>query len=254
MLMDEGIESWIVDPTSIATSRRRAKTDKIDGEALVRALLAFKRGEPRVCAMLRVPTPEEEDRRRIGRERKTLIAERIEHVNRIKGLLFSQGVFDYEPMHRDRRTRLDELRTGDGRLLPRYLKAQVSRELDRLELLIGQIKAVEASRNALVTPGQPAIQYLRKWQAREPERDRPGIRQCAVFGRTVPALRQLQASSGVFRVGPDPVAERFHRPRARCVQGGQSAPTIGHGRTRLAMDAASTGVVTEQVVPRAHED
>jgi transposase len=157
VLMDEGIESWIVDPASIATSRRRrrAKTDKIDGEALVRALLAFKRGEPRVCAMLRVPTPEEEDRRRVGRERKTLIAERIEHVNRIKGLLFSQGVFDYEPMHRDRRSRLDELRTGDGRPLPRYLKAQVSRELDRLELLITQIKAVEAARNALVTPGQP---------------------------------------------------------------------------------------------------
>jgi transposase len=157
VLMDEGIESWIVDPASIATSRRRrrAKTDKIDGEALVRALLAFKRGEPRVCAMLRVPTPEEEDRRRIGRERKTLIAERIEHVNRIKGLLFSQGVFDYEPIRRDRRTRLDELRTGDGRPLPHYLKAQLSRELDRLELLIEQIKAVEAARNALVTPGQP---------------------------------------------------------------------------------------------------
>src|SRR5215472_14233390 len=30
--------------------RRRAKTDKIDGETLVRALLAYKRGEPRVCA------------------------------------------------------------------------------------------------------------------------------------------------------------------------------------------------------------
>jgi transposase len=64
-LIAEGIESWAVDPASIATSRRqrRAKTDKIDGEALVRALLAYKRGEPRVCAMVRVPTPEEEDRR-----------------------------------------------------------------------------------------------------------------------------------------------------------------------------------------------
>jgi transposase len=56
---------------------------KIDGEALVKALLAYKRGEPRVCAMLRVPTPEEEDRRRLVRERKALINERIRHVNRI---------------------------------------------------------------------------------------------------------------------------------------------------------------------------
>ena len=93
LLQDEGVESHVVDPASIATSRRRrrAKTDKIDGEALVRALLAYKRGEPRVCAMVRAPTPQEEDRRRICRERKTLTAERIEHVNRIKGLLFRPG-------------------------------------------------------------------------------------------------------------------------------------------------------------------
>src|SRR5438876_12283811 len=77
VLQAEGIESHVVDPASIATSRRRrrAKTDKIDGEALVRALLAYKRGEPRVCAMVRVPTPEEEDRRRLSRERKALMNE-----------------------------------------------------------------------------------------------------------------------------------------------------------------------------------
>ena len=105
LLQDEGVESHVVDPASIATSRRRrrAKTDKIDGEALVRALLAYKRGEPRVCAMVRAPTPHEEDRRRICRERKTLTAERVEHVNRIKGLLFAQGISDYEPLLRKRR-------------------------------------------------------------------------------------------------------------------------------------------------------
>jgi transposase len=88
VLQSEGIESHVVDAASIATSRRRrrAKTDKIDGEALVRALLAYKRGEPRVCAMVRAPTPEEEDRRRLCRERKTLTNERVQHVNRIKGL------------------------------------------------------------------------------------------------------------------------------------------------------------------------
>src|SRR3954468_1077791 len=91
MLGKDGIKSHIVDAASIATSRRRrrAKTDRIDREALVRALLACKRGEPRVCAMVRVPTPEEEDRRRVSRERKILTAERVGHVNRIKGLLFS---------------------------------------------------------------------------------------------------------------------------------------------------------------------
>src|SRR5712691_12407132 len=127
LLQDERVESHVVDPASIATSRRRrrAKTDRIDGEALVRTLLAYKRGEPRVCAMVKAPTPEEEDRRRVCRERKVLIAERIQHVNRVKGLLFCQGISGYEPQRRDRRERLDALQTGDGHLLPDHLKAQV---------------------------------------------------------------------------------------------------------------------------------
>jgi transposase len=169
VLQTEGIESYVVDPASIATSRRRrrAKTDRIDGEALVRTLLAYKRGEPRVCAMVKAPTPHEEDRRRISRERETLTAERVQHVNRIKGLLFAQGISDYEPLHRNRRERLEELITGDGRPLPECLKAQISRELDRLELVIEQVKAVEAERDAVLAQAQarsgvpaPAAQLL----------------------------------------------------------------------------------------------
>jgi transposase len=153
-LQSEGIESWVVDAASILVSRRRrrAKTDRIDGETLVRTLLAYKRGEPRVCSMVKAPTPEEEDRRRIYRERKTLTAERVEHVNRIKGLLFAQGIGDYEPLRRNRRARLDELKTGDGRPLPSHLKAQISRELDRLEMILAQVKAVEAERDVLLEP------------------------------------------------------------------------------------------------------
>jgi transposase len=154
VLETEGIESHVVDAASILTSRRRrrAKTDRIDGETLLRTLLAYKRGEPRVCAMVRAPNPQEEDRRRLCRERKTLVAERVEHVNRIKGLLFAQGISDYEPLHRDRRRRLEELTTGDGRPLPAHLEAQIGRELDRLELLLKQLRAVEAERDALLAP------------------------------------------------------------------------------------------------------
>ena len=152
VLVEEGIESHVVDAASIAVSRRRrrAKTDKIDGEALLRALLAFKRGEPRVCSMVRAPTPRDEDRRRICRERQTLTAERIRHVNRIKGLLFSQGIGDYQPLRRDRRRALEAVRTGDGRALGANMKAQIGRELDRLELLLDQIVAVEAERDAML--------------------------------------------------------------------------------------------------------
>ena len=152
VLEAQGIESHVVDPASVAVSRRRrrAKTDRIDGEALLRTLLAYKRGEPRVCSMVRPPQPEAEDRRRLIRERKTLVAERTQHVNRIKGLLFAQGIGAYEPLRRDRRARLSQVTTGDGRALPAHLSAQIGRELDRLELLIAQIKAVEAERDALL--------------------------------------------------------------------------------------------------------
>jgi len=152
VLQQNDIESHVVDPASIAVprKRRRAKTDRLDGETLLRALLAYKRGEPRVCAMVVAPSPEEEDRRRLCRERRTLIGERITHVNRIKGLLFAQGISDYAPLRRDRRTRLEALRTGDGRELPSHLKAQIGRELGRIELLVEQIKAVEAAQEALL--------------------------------------------------------------------------------------------------------
>jgi transposase len=163
VLQNEGIESHVVDPASVATSRRRrrAKTDRIDGEALLRTLLAYKRGEPRVCAMVKAPTPEEEDRRRLCRERKVLTNERVQHVNRIKGLLFCQGVSGYKPLRRDRRRRLDELRTGDSRPLSKHLKDQISRELDRLELLLEQIKATETERDAvLVATPAPAAMLL----------------------------------------------------------------------------------------------
>src|SRR6202158_3950052 len=154
VLQSDRIESHVVDAASILTSRRRrrAKTDRIDGETLVRTLMAFKRGEPRVCCMAMAPTPREEDRRRVCRERRTLVGERVQHVNRIKGLLFAQGVFGYEPLRKGRRERLEDLRTGDGRPLPVYLKAQIIRELDRLEVVLEQLKTVEAERDALLKP------------------------------------------------------------------------------------------------------
>jgi transposase len=158
VLESEGIESHVVDPASIAVSRRhrRAKTDRIDGEALVRTLLAYKRGEPRVCAMVHVPTPDEEDQRRLCRELKTLVGERVRHVNRLRGLFFSQGIADYDPRRPDRRARLDELRTGDGRALPPHLKAVARRELEIIELLDRQIEAVKAERDALLAAAQTA--------------------------------------------------------------------------------------------------
>ena len=152
LLLTNGIESHVVDAASIAVDRRhrRAKTDAIDGETLLRTLMAWTRGERRVCSMVRAPSPEDEDRRRLTRERGTLLKERIQHTNRVKGLLSGQGVRDYNPLRRDRLERLEALRTGDGRELPPRLKAEIRRELDRIALVTTQLAAVERARDALI--------------------------------------------------------------------------------------------------------
>jgi transposase len=152
MLEANGVESHIVDPASIAVSRRarRAKTDRIDGETLLRTLTAWIRGEPRVCSMVVPPSLEEEDLRQLSRERKPLVKERIEHVNRIKGLLSAQGIRGFEPLRWNRQERFDALRTPDGRPLPRHLKAEIIREFERIDIVNRQIADVEAARDALL--------------------------------------------------------------------------------------------------------
>jgi transposase len=170
LLERNGISSHVVDPASIAVNRRhrRAKTDTIDGEMLLRSLMPWARGERRVCSMVRPPSPEEEDRRRLTRERATLLKERIQHTNRIKGLLHGRGIIDYDPLREDRLARLDALETGDGRPLPERLKAEIRRELERVELVASQIAAVERERDALIEapseaagPGTPAAARAR---------------------------------------------------------------------------------------------
>lgn len=160
LLEGEGIESWVVDPASVAVSRRmrRPKSDGIDGETLLRTLMAFRRGEPRVCSMVRPPSIEEEDRRRVTRERQRLLRERIEHTNRIKGLLMSQGIRGYNPLGKDRHACLETLSTPEGRPLPPRMKAEIRRELERLDLLARQIKQVEAERDALAVASPKAVE------------------------------------------------------------------------------------------------
>ena len=205
LLCREGIESHVVDAASIAVPRRRrrAKTDRIDGETLVRTLMAYKRGEARVCSMVRAPTPEAEDERRVCREYKALVVERVRHVNRIKGLLFAQGIADYRPLRRDRRHQLEELRTGDGRALPPHLKAQISRELDRLELLLEQIKAVEAERDGLLAATTGAAS-----DAAQSQRHRAGLCHQSVERGALPLLCQSPTSGRLWRSDADAVAKR----------------------------------------------
>jgi transposase len=152
LLEAAGIQSQVVDPASIAVSRRhrRAKTDALDLNLLMRTLLAWLRGERRVCAMVRAPSVEDEDARRGSRERERLVKERTQHINRIQALLATQGILDIQPTRKEARERLGQARTGDGRELPARLKAELERELDRLDLVARQIADLERERDAAV--------------------------------------------------------------------------------------------------------
>jgi len=150
LLEAHGVRSHVVDPSSVAVNRRsrRAKTDRIDAEAMLRTLMAWSRGERQVCSMVHPPTREAEDARRLSREREALLAERIRHANRIKGLLATQGIFGFEPTRHDRRARLADLHTADGQRLPPRLSTELWRQMDRLELTMQQLATVEAERDA----------------------------------------------------------------------------------------------------------
>jgi transposase len=86
-----GIENRVVDAASIPVERRsrRRKTDRIDLELLIRMLLALERGETRICRVVQVPTPTEEDAKREHRERAVLVKEKTAHTNRIGGIAIS---------------------------------------------------------------------------------------------------------------------------------------------------------------------
>jgi transposase len=149
-LGEQGIDNRVLDPSSIEMPRRarQAKTDRLDLERLMRVLMRHDGGEPRVCSVVRLPSPEQEDARRLSRERDRLIGERTAHGNRIQGLLHCQGVGGVQPRRRDFLEQLAEARTGDGRALPARLVAEIKREHARLVLLGEQLAEVEGQMRA----------------------------------------------------------------------------------------------------------
>jgi len=163
VLAKMGIECRVLDPASIQVNRRarRVKTDRIDVLALLRALIAIDRGERHVCAIVRIPSVEEEDARRSHRERQRLIRERTGHINRIKGLLFAQGIRDIKP--KLRRTRVDfaALETAEGRPLPDRLRRELEREYARLALIETQLREVEKERD-MADAQDPTVERKRQ--------------------------------------------------------------------------------------------
>jgi transposase len=154
-LLEAGeITNFVFDPASIAVEQRsrRAKTDRIDGELLLRTLMAYLRGEPRVVRIVRVPSVEQEDARRASRERDRLITEQTAHTNRIKALLRLLGMAVGTPRRRDWLAWLERQRDWRGQPLPLHVLAEVTREHKRLMLVREQLAALEQAQAAEASP------------------------------------------------------------------------------------------------------
>jgi len=153
-LEQRSIECRVMEPASLQVNRRarRVKTDRIDVENILHTLIAWCRGERHVCSMVVIPSVEEEDLRRTHRERNRLVRERTAHINRIKGLLFGQGIRGINVMKNYKTLAPAALVTGDGRPLPERLGREITREIARLAQVQAQIVEVERERDQAPTP------------------------------------------------------------------------------------------------------
>ena len=146
LLEQMGIENVVVDPASIQVSRkkRRAKSDRIDVRKLLVHLVRYHCGESDVWKVARVPTPEQEDGRRLHRELERLKKERSQHRMRIRSLAVTQGI-RVGALGRFLRT-LDRARIWDGSGLPAGLRGEIEREGERLAQAQAQIRVLEKQR------------------------------------------------------------------------------------------------------------
>ena len=144
-LEDRDIRVVVNDPASLELPRRSRvrKTDRIDVKRMVRALKAWNQGDRDALSAVRVPTVEEEDRRRLLRERDAVVKQKIACSNRILGLLRVQGIRDLHPREKGFLKKLGRARTGDGREIPPCLKEEVERHYAQYCGLVDWIEVLE---------------------------------------------------------------------------------------------------------------
>ena len=152
-LVDQGIENRVIDSASIEVNRRkrRAKNDRVDVKAMLRLLQRYWQGERGMLSVVRVPTVEAEDNRRLHRERERLLTERGAHSARIKSLLVAHGI--RLRLNGDFLVQLEAARGGLGYALGPDLKAELIREYARYRLVDEQIRGLEQEQKARAEAG-----------------------------------------------------------------------------------------------------
>ncbi|MBC9008937.1 IS110 family RNA-guided transposase [Acetobacter tropicalis] len=227
LLTAHGIAAYVLEPTSILVNRRarRAKTDRLDAEGMLRVLAAWLNCDRQICSMVRVPTPDEEGAKRTHREREHLVQERLRIENRIEALLFTQGIRG-RPSLRSWERDVATLRTGDGRELPPLLRAELDRLRRRLLLALELIRELETERaktlDAAATDDLVARKIVSLKQIRGIGENFAAVLVREVFYRRFDNRRQLASYVGITPmpyqsggVDRDRSISRAGNPRAR---------------------------------------
>jgi transposase len=150
----QGWTNQVVDSSSIEVQRRarHAKTDHLVVVGLLRLLARYVGGDAQVWRVVRVPSEREEDARHLHRMRETLQQERTRLINRLKGLLTTQGVS--VAVRGDFLKGLATVRRWDGTPLPPGLVDRLQQVWRQLEVLTRQVADIDAARATL--PIDPA--------------------------------------------------------------------------------------------------
>jgi transposase len=159
----QGVRNLVVDSASIEVSRRfrRVKTDRMDLGKLLVMLMRYHLGEKKVWSVVRVPSVRAEDERQLHRELMGLKRERTRHINRMKGLLASQGVV--MEIGAGFMEAIGEVRLWDGSQLPVRLRKRLDREYERKGLLEQQIDLLEKEREEVIcTSQEEAVEQVRR--------------------------------------------------------------------------------------------
>ena len=202
VLQANGIDSQIVDAASLLADRKKksAKADRIDVHKILRALKLWHDGDTEACRMVYVPTPDQEDERRPVREAQRLKKEQTGHLNRIASLTAQHGIRTFQPLRRDWRGQLERLQTADGRPLPARLRAEITRECERLHHLRSQLRELAREDRARRRAAQRSAQG-------KPVEDKSALEQRAEL------IAHLRTLRGVGEVGASVlVDEVFFRP------------------------------------------
>jgi transposase len=250
VLTAHGIAAYVLEPTSILVNRRarRAKTDRLDAEGMLRVLAAWLNGDRQICSMVHVPSPEEEDAKRPHREREHLVQERLRIENRIEALLFTQGIRG-RPSLRSWERDIAELRTGDGRKLPPLLRAEVERLRRRLVLTLDLIREMETERDEALTATHAEattqkITALQRIRGIGP--NFAAVLVCEVLYRSFANRRQLASYVGIA-----PLPKRQRGPRSKHQSCGEAASPHNAHPACLVVAALPAQQRARDMVPRA---